>query len=151
MHSQLNFDKLIWDEKDFEEMGWHDCKIYGLAFKNETFELVFDLDYIVNWVKPENQESYFKFWVVPATLVFKNVWDLNVELEDTLDMEIEDLYRNESDTVRKEYFWKLVTRTGQITFKSTGYKQYFRESPRLIESQKIGFTERGGISFTENT
>jgi hypothetical protein len=31
--------KSIFSESDFEQMGWHDCKLYAMAFDEEKFEL----------------------------------------------------------------------------------------------------------------
>ncbi len=155
MGTNLNLEKLIWNEDDFDRMGWHDCKIYAVAFKDENFELVFDIDYIVEWLHPKDSESNFKFWVSPSTLVFKNVWDLNISLESNLNLEIQDIRRENPSTPKNakdlslqvEYDWIIETGEGKITFKSVGYVQYLRKLPILLASQTIDFNERGGISF----
>lgn len=150
-----NFDKHIWDENDFDKMGWHDSKIYAIAFEDDNFELMFDIDYILEWVNPEESESNYKFWVSPCTLVFRNVWNLDINLETGLNLEILDLHRanitkskNESSiTESSEYDWKVEINNGDVSFRSVGYRQYFRRSPVLIENQSIGLLRRGGISF----
>jgi hypothetical protein len=155
MERFFNLEKPIWDENDFEQMGWHDSKIYAIAFKDESFELLLDIDYIVKWVAPNEKESYFKFWVAPATIVFRNVWDLNIGLEYDLNLEIQDLQRGDVKKPQNtnvtsgslEYDWKIEVNNGEITFKSIGYKQYFRKDPILLNTQKIDLLERGGISF----
>lgn len=155
MGTSLDLEKLIWDESDFEQMGWHDSKIYAIAFEGEKFELALDIDYILKWLNPQEGESNFKFWVAPSTLVFRNVRDLKISLEESLNLEIQDLHRmnpQEPKNVKHipesiEYDWTIETTGGEIFFKSVGYKQYFRKFPVLLESQKIGFKERGGISF----
>jgi hypothetical protein len=151
----LDLKKLIWNENDFEQMGWHDNKIYALAFKDEDFEFVLDIDYILKWVQPEKNDTQFKFWVVPATLVFRNVWDLNINLESNVKLEIQDLFRENPHPPKNakhieestEYDWRIETHSGEITFKSVGFKLYFRKSPVLLDSTKIRLKERGGISF----
>lgn len=148
-------EKLIWNESDFEKMGWHDCKIYALAFKDEDFELMLDIDYILKWVNPEGSKTHFKFWVAPATLVFRNVWDLKIDLESSLNLEIQDLHRENPRSPKNvnhveestEYDWKIETHNGEITFKSVGFKLYLRNDPVLLDTQKIEQKERGGISF----
>ena len=50
---EYQLEKSIRTEKDFEQMGWHDCNIYGLIFHNDntdnfTTNLIFDIDYIFN-------------------------------------------------------------------------------------------------------
>jgi hypothetical protein len=32
-------------------MGWHDARIYAVAFLQETFEFALDIDYIFEWVR----------------------------------------------------------------------------------------------------
>jgi hypothetical protein len=141
-------EKLQWSEKDFEKMGWHDNHVYGLALNVEEFKFVLDIDYILEWVKPNEKETYFKFWVAPATLVFKNVRDLVLNFEGGLEIGIEEILRKEIKTAKKiEYDWRIVTSVGLICFKSSGYEQYIRNPPKLIENQKIGLNNRGGISF----
>jgi hypothetical protein len=156
MDISYNLEKLIWDENDFEQMGWHDSKVYAIAFEGEKFELALDIDYILKWLNPSDKESNYKFWVAPATLVFSNVYNLNI-IQQSLGLEIQDVYRenpvkpkNEIHIEGKtEYDWTIETTSGKITFKAAGYKQYFRKPPALLDSQKIDFKERGGISFNE--
>src|ERR1700750_3136702 len=68
-----NLEKKNWDETNFQTMQWHDCKIYAIAFDSERFELVLDIDFIVEWIAPKDSQSTYEFWMVPATLAFKNV------------------------------------------------------------------------------
>jgi len=155
MAANFKLEKLIWDENDFDKMGWHDSKIYAIAFKDEKFEFVLDIDYILEWIHGEGNESKFKFWVSPSTLVFKNVWDLNFSLTTNLDLEIQDIHRSNPLPAKNskhiaeplEYDWVIETNSGDITFKSVGYKQHFRMAPILSNSQRINLLQRGGICF----
>jgi hypothetical protein len=154
METIINLEKLIWDDSDFEQMGWHDSKIYAMSFEGDKFELALDIDYIVKWVNPDGGEPNFKFWVAPATLIFRNVYDLNFS-QHSLDFEIQDIYRDNPVKPKNakyvegqmEYDWRIETTSGEITFKSGGYKQYFRKEPVLLDHQRIDFKQRGGISF----
>lgn len=72
-------EKSIWTEKDYEQMGWHDCHIYGLVFQNDdsdsfATDLIFDIDYIFQWVHPTPPQRNFSFWVAPCTLKFENTF-----------------------------------------------------------------------------
>jgi hypothetical protein len=144
-------EKLQWSEKDFDKMGWHDSHVYALAFNEEDFKLVLDIDYILEWVHPIENETYFKFWVAPATLVFKQVRDLNIDFEgSSIEVEIEGIQRVEvKNDKQAEYNWTIETGIGSVNFKSTGFEQFIRRTPELISNQKIGLNARGGISFTE--
>jgi hypothetical protein len=151
MSMSFDLEKFIWDDNDFEQMGWHDSKIYGIAFKDDKFELMLDIDYILEWLHPKENESNFKFWVAPATLVFRNVWDLKLSLEGNLSLEIQDIHRanprppKNSKHIEEpfEYDWIIETNNGEITFQSVGYKQYFRMAPILSDLQKIDSPLRG--------
>ena len=91
-------------------MGWHDCRVHGIAFYPEQFELAFDLDYIFQWVDPQPNETHFKFWVAPATLVFTNVHDVEFDLDSySGKLEIDNIKReDESVPINAQFFyWSL--------------------------------------------
>jgi hypothetical protein len=71
----------LWTEEDFEIMGWHDWRIYAVAFDGKTFESSLDIDYIVNWISPAEGDIYYRFWVSPATSVFANGYNININLD----------------------------------------------------------------------
>jgi hypothetical protein len=150
MPDTYQLDKWLWTESDFEIMGWHDSNIYAVAFSPEKFEIAFDIDYIFQWVHPRQNETCFSFWVSPATLVFKNVYDVEFHIE-SYDggLEIDSINRECIDTPSigkdEEWIWNIECQEGQIKFRSTGYKQYIRAKPvcggqRLnLETRKISF------------
>jgi hypothetical protein len=149
-----NLEKTKWSDVDFEYLDWHDCKVYGIAFFDKKLELAFDIDYILEWVSGDKLNSSYKFWVSPATLIFKNVYDININL-DTLDFQIDEITRS-SPTVPKnivnineaiEYEWQIETTNGTIAFKAVGFEQYARRKPIFLDSQTIDQAERGGVSF----
>jgi uncharacterized protein YegP (UPF0339 family) len=147
----INLNKRKWTDSDFDIMQWHDCKVYAIAFDSEKFELLFDIDFIVEWKKPKNGGSFFKFWVVPATLVFKHVYDISINT-DSVDLIIQDIIRNNPSELKNEnYQWKIETTNGEIIFKSLGYEQFARKKPVLLDTQAIGLIERNGLSFDKAT
>lgn len=154
MSEGFNIEKAIWTTDDFEKMCWHDCKMHAVAFDEFNFKLLFDIDYIFKWVGPE-EDGYFGFWITPATLIFENVYDINIDLGDGLGTIIEDLERtnaskpHNSNYIKKgiEWEWIIETTNGQISFKSIGYKQYIRKVPVYKKKQELEFEERGGYSF----
>jgi hypothetical protein len=96
MTQDYEVEKWIWTEDDFDIMGWHDSKIHALAFVPEDFEIAFDIDYIFQWIHPKPNETYFKFWVAPATLVFENVHDVEFDIESyNGDLEIDGVTRKD--------------------------------------------------------
>jgi len=85
MQPPYDLEKKIWTEADFSRMGWHDAKVYAMAFFSDTKtfdnELIFDLDYIFQWLNPAPPSPNFSFWIAPCTLVFKNVYRLKIDLD----------------------------------------------------------------------
>ena len=156
MHQEYELEKWVWTEEDFERMGWHDSRIYALAFSPETFELLLDIDYIFQWINPEPGETFYKFWVAPATLIFENVSDVDFDIGSyNSGLEIINIRRDEARKPRNaehiqrqtEWQWTLDCQQGDIKLWSVGYKQYIRSAPRSDMGQKLGLTARGRYSF----
>ncbi len=149
-------DKSLLTEVDFDNMGWHDSFIYALSL-GERNELTFDIDYIFKWINPSGERKFFRFWVSPCTLVFENVYDLKIDIEvsEPFKLEITDINRNNPQRPKNadyikcdiEYDWTIETNQGEITFKSIGYKQFVRQTPVLLDEQKMRIEKRNGISF----
>ena len=147
-----HLEKGLWTDHDFENMGWHDCKLFAISF-GDNFQLLFDIDYIFKWVQTGKT---FKFWVSPCTLVFENVYDVEFQMDGISGgIDIDEISRDNpqkpknADFVKvdTEFDWTIDTQQGSIFFKSIGYKQYVRQIPKLIYGQYFELAERGGISF----
>lgn len=125
-------------------MGWHDCNIYKVRL---TEDLELDIDYILQWNKPDLEGLPFTFWVAPATLVFKSVQDLTFDFDIGFEnaFEIEDIEREDRN------HWTIITRQGYIQFRSKGYEQYIRQKPFFEFGQTISFIERYGYSIDRTT
>lgn len=136
--------KQVWTTADFEQMGWHDCNIYKIRL---TDDLELDIDYILQWNKPDLEGLPFTFWVAPATLVFKSVqnltFDFGIGFENAF--EIEDIEKEDGNC------WTIITRQGDIRFNSHGYEQYVRQQPFFEFGQTISFSERNGYSLDKTT
>lgn len=145
-------EKPVWSEADFEVMGWHDSTIWGMLANSEEWEFLFDLDYIFKWVHPSEDETYFKFWVAPVTMVFENSSDVKVNIESSQGhIEIADLYmENPTKTPTGKltnHTYRFECNEGAISLKATGFKMYVRKSPVLLEKQSFDFKERNGVNF----
>ena len=151
-------DKGIWTHDDFEEMGWHDANIYGMTIENSdnnwAADFLLDLDYIFQWVHPIPPAEYFTFWVAPCTLIFKNCFDLYINIESygsALDLiEIDDLILKSKVEQEKNKFvfeWAIELQSGQIELKSYGFEQVVRQKPIHVRRQSLSLEERGGINF----
>ena len=140
-------EKKIWNDKDFEQMGWHDNRIYKIRL---TEDLELDIDYILQWNEPDIEGMPFTFWVAPATLVFKNVEDLNFEVDTSFSdiIEIDGIERFQSAKVIR---WTIITQQGNLQFASEGYEQFIRQEPFFEFGQTISFIERNGLSLARTT
>jgi hypothetical protein len=70
-----------WSDAEFEEMSWHDNYVHGIRLvsgQHGAGELLLDIDYIVEWIQAP---SGFQFKIVPATLRFREVTNLRVEID----------------------------------------------------------------------
>jgi hypothetical protein len=73
-------------EADFERLSWHDCHIWGLAFRvgdpdenDWTSDLVLDIDFILDWICGAAGGAQFQ--VAPAALAFHGVTDPRIGIE----------------------------------------------------------------------
>jgi hypothetical protein len=138
--------------KDFENISWHDCKIFGFAFDESKYKLYFDIDFISEWIVPENNRKRYKLKIAPATLVFDNVWDVNFEIDTNLSLDIDNIIKENPHASKNkpkeiEYEWSIELLQGEITFKSIGFKLYLRDEPQILSLNR-NLTKRGGISFS---
>jgi len=144
---KYKLEKKIWTDADFEKMGWHDCHIYKIKLSDK---LELDIDYILQWNKPDIEGLPFTFWVAPATLVFKNIKNIQFEIDTAFDkaVEIEDIELNKS---QKKIQWTIITHQGEIEFTADGFTQWIRQEPFFQFGQTISFIERFGVSLEQTT
>jgi hypothetical protein len=155
MNEKYELEKWVWTEADFEQMGWHDARVHAFAFLPESFEFVLDIDYILEWVPPAEGETYYKFWVAPATLVFENVHGLRIDLEPYDGVEIDGIRREDPQKPRNaehigretEWGWVIEAQEGEISLRAVGYKQYLRSEPAFGRQQSLDIEARGDFSF----
>ncbi len=145
-------EKPVWTQVDFNVMGWHDAKVWGILANTDEWELLVDLDYIFNWVHPKGEEENFKFWVAPVTMLFENAYDVKIDVESQQgEIQVAELHMENPRKTKNgkftEYTFRFECQEGEITLSATGYKMYVRQKPRLLQSQELEFTERGGVKF----
>jgi len=145
MKKQYQIEKWIWNQNDYEQMGWHDNPIWAIAFDDNV---KFDLDYIFNWVKPQSENASYRFWISPVTLIFKNPTKFKVEMETDFvnGLEIADIER---EIIDGKSTYIIEAQEGRILIETEEYKQIVRRPPVLKISQVLTDLERGPISFSE--
>lgn len=146
-------EKFVWDDEDFEKMGWHDATIWSVAANPKNYEFNLDIDYIFKWVSPDPGETNYKFWVSPVTMVFENVHTIRMEIaSEQGDIQVADLSRGAATpTPNKKMYqrkYRFECQEGEISLVSTGYKMFVRKTPVLNgTSQRFTWSQRGGVSF----
>ncbi|MCL1919072.1 MAG: hypothetical protein FWG14_12335 [Peptococcaceae bacterium] len=148
-------DKSVWTQDDYEQMGWHDCVVHGIGFAsgNEQYpyDLLFDIDYIFNWVHPVPPEKHFSFWISPCTLIFKDIYSLHMQIEsDALDFLEIDVIKMVNKTEQNGvwvYEWEIWLQEGCISFKSSGFRQIIRFKPVFSKTLSLTIEDRRGINF----
>jgi len=142
-----NLEKRIWTDIDFDDMGWHDNHIYKIRMAED---LEMDIDYILQWNKPDIEGLPFTFWIAPATLIFKRVKDLIFDFNTGLNdpFEIEEIERTEIENKSK---WTIICRQADIQFTCDGYEQFIRQEPFFEFEQTIPYVRRYGYSLERTT
>jgi hypothetical protein len=145
-------EKTVWTDEDFDQMGWHDAKLWSMLADDEAFEYALDLDYIFEWVHPGPGETYFRFWVAPVTMVFSMAHSVVIDIESHLgSIEVADLHRGEpvpkasGEGSQREY--RFECQEGEVRLMAEGYRMYVRRPPVLQHAQSLALAERGGVSF----
>ena len=132
--------KLIWTDEDFENMGWHDNRLYGIIFDTQRFRLSFDIDYIFEW-----SETLDSFLVAPSTLDFENISNTSIKIDfrDTQSIIIHQILRiNERKTPfgNIEWFYTIETDVGEISFWATSFVQNIKAIPIWTTAQDLDRT-----------
>ncbi len=141
----------------FEDFCWHDNAIHGFRIiEGEdgcSGELVLDIDYIVEWLQPQDDNAAFEFRVAPANLTFHEVTDLVVSVDYAAStaafqpMIIHEIQR-EFVTNPKGYssfVWNIDInwpRKSHISFHSSGFTQVLRAEPIVFGAQYLSPSQR---------
>jgi hypothetical protein len=144
-----------WSDNDFDGMSWHDNVVHGIRIRNPDddtydFDLVLDLDYIVEWVPVG---VGFDFVVASALLAFHGVNGLkfNFGLSYKESIQINGIDREEITTeaetkhgLRKWRFRIHLHHQQQdaVTFEAMGFTQELTKTPMIPARQWLEDNER---------
>jgi hypothetical protein len=150
-------------ERDFHELTWHDCHIWGFEIRagdpeahDWTSELVFDIDYIVSWSCAIGEAE---FQVAPAALTFHGVTAPRIRIESEDDDSRVAVGPPSIDRIEREpvpdqkvfldrpyYRWRIrlnSPRAGAISFGAWGFTQLLLSDPLTTTGrQHLTMTER---------
>ena len=155
-----------WTETDFDRLSWHDCHIWGMEFQtgdpNEddwTSDVVFNLDYIVEWLCGVDRSARFR--VAPARLTFHGVTDLRVAVDwgrsgfqvvpgqvfvNRIAREVVADQKVWLD--RPYYHWTVefhAPTKGSVDFGAVGFTQTLLGEPVMSERQHLALRERSRL------
>jgi len=131
----------IWTDTDFRDMGWHDCRLYGIKLPTEQFGLSFDLDYILRWHR--EGDVFTGFDVAPCVLKFFNVSALKISLDyaENLLCFISDLHRSNEraspNGLHTLWDYRIDCDIGSISFTATGFEQRLTSPPIWSDTQDL--------------
>jgi hypothetical protein len=151
MSEPPKLEKAVWEQSDFERMGWHDCTVHALAFEpnsDGSGTLLVDLDYIVQWVQPVSPGYAFSFWVAPATLIFEDAWGFEAEVSEYsgFRLELDGMQRSEPDEFGRNW-WTLDGRHFTVRLLSAGFTQVLRHGPIASKQLSLVSEVRGVSAF----
>lgn len=133
--------KKIFTTDEFDQLSWHDVTIKNVSFINKKFELLFEIDFILDWLHPKSEIEYFKFNVAKASLLFENVYDLQIEINTDANVRINEVSRSKRSTNKntgvEEWVWLLDCIEGSIKFISSGFVLELKSNPIISETQNL--------------
>lgn len=141
----------ILSEADTGLEPFHDCHVHGLRWRRDRFTFSIDLQYIVEWIEPNEASSRtYRFRVSEAQLVFRNASDPKVSMDwsgAALDAQIAALRVLESRTtqngqVERLFEIEFADPDGIISLWSTGYEVFLLEEPVVSDVPSISVSDR---------
>ena len=144
--------KKIWTQDDFENMGWHDNAVHAVALEYAPpwpGRVLLDIDYIVEWVGPDDDGDHFRFWICPATLVFDEASDFTTEVDLTgrsFELSLDEVVRSQPDDYGRRT-WQLIGHEFSMAVVASGFTQYLRSAPILSNRQRLEREEREEPAF----
>jgi hypothetical protein len=141
-----------WTDRQFDEMSWHDNHVHALRIVEGVHgagELILDLDYILEWVKCQDDKCEFR--ILPATLTFKDVTSLRISLDyaaASAALGPFSIQAIERRTERRGYYeaqvWRIVINwpVGEISFEANGFEQRGTGDPVLSTTMYLSASSR---------
>ncbi len=137
-----------------DDLNFHDCQIHSFGFDSDNYELLFDLDLILEW---HTQKPNWTFSVSPVTMVFKNVYDIEMDINSNTQLIMDDIIKSNPrtpknidslpiNTLEYDWYFDLIV-GGEIRFKSIGMTIYQRKQLLIQKSQTLTLSQRGGFSL----
>ncbi len=154
-------------ENEFESLSWHDCSIWGIDFlvgdpdeDDWTDDLVFHLDFIVEWICGVDRKA--KFRVAPARLAFHGVTGPKIAIDwgdgryqvvphaVTINRITREPIKDQKVFPGRPYFrWTVDVHPpirGVIEFGAVGFTQTLLAEPILCDRQHLTLRKRSRLT-----
>jgi len=122
--------KSLLDDADFSNISFHDNLIHAMTFGPDESAFLIDIDYLAEWISPD-KDGYYSFVIAPSTLVFKDIYDLQIDVvvKSVHTFDIYEINREEQPPKKGVnvtiYNYEIVLgHVGKISFSSTGFNMY---------------------------
>jgi hypothetical protein len=142
---------------EFSDFNWHDNAIHGIRIVEGqdgcSGDLVLDIDFIAEWLKPEGDAKYFRFRVAPTDLIFHETTDLVISIDYAScsgafqPMTIHQIHREPIvyPSGHPAFAWKIELNwpsNGFISFQSPGFTQAARTPAVESDAQCLSPAQR---------
>lgn len=144
----------MFSTEDFGKIQWHDNAIHGFRILEGEIcgELIFDIDFIAEWLPPINEKYSFK--VAPSNLIFHEVSDLVISInyaEASAAVQLMAIHEIKQEPIiypngYTTFRWKINLNwppNSFFSFCSPGFNQIQRMEPIMTEAQYLPPAERG--------
>lgn len=142
-----------WTDSDLGAMNWQDSTIYAWFARKDSWELFFDIDYVLEMGNVSGSGSRFSYSVAPATLFFSSVYNVRVNVYspsgtlNVVSLERFDPMEAASGAGRLLWSWRMHCNEGDILLRGSGFRLRLRRPPSLSRRRTLAFADRGGVSF----
>ena len=144
----------MFSTEDFGKIQWHDNAIHGFRILEGEIcgELVFDIDFIAEWLPPLNEKYSFK--IEPSNLIFHDVSDLIISINyaaASAAVQPMIIHEIQQELITypngyKSFRWKINMNwppNSFFSFCSPGFSQHQRMESIITEAQYLSPKERG--------
>ena len=141
----------VLSESDAGLDSFHDCHVHGLHWRRDTFSFSMDIQYILEWIEPNDGTSGYRFSISEARLRFRDVDDLKVALDWSglaLDSQIASIRMLKTRTtptgaLQRYFEIEFADPEAIISLWSTGYELALLHEPVLSNVTSIPLVNGG--------
>lgn len=135
----------VLNEAEAKMESFHDCHVHGFHWRRDQFTFSMDIQYILEWIRPSDASSKYRFLICEARITFRSVSDLRVSMDwsgSALDAEIGAVRVLQSrptpnGKVERHFEIEFSDPDGVISLWSSGYEVTLLQEPITSETPTI--------------